>query len=165
MKKLLASLILSTLLFSSQAFAATTLLPGNEEVKEWTTEKCVDEINAMEDLVGGQDGMQAFFEKYKDQEGAAEVVIEKVMTCAIKTGRIKMWMVPFFVSRALSFIIGIAGLISVLMILVGAFYYIAGGLNEDKEKGKTIITYALGGFALVLLSWAIVNGLLLLLTT
>ncbi len=51
------------------------------------------------------------------------------------------------------------------MILVGAYYYIAGGISEDKEKGKTIIKYAIGGFVLVLASWTLVNVLLLFLTT
>ncbi|MFT7183959.1 MAG: hypothetical protein ACI9QC_000285 [Oceanicoccus sp.] len=59
---------------------------------------------------------------------------------------------------------GIAGLLSVLMILVGAYYYIAGGISDDKEKGKTIIKFAIGGLILTSLAWILVNFLLLLIT-
>ena len=94
-----------------------------------------------------------------------EVTAEQMLSCALYSGNIHFWMLPYFVNNVLEFVIGLAGLIAVLMILVGAYYYIAGGISEDKEKGKTIIKYAIGGFVLVLASWTLVNVLLLFLTT
>ncbi len=74
-------------------------------------------------------------------------------------------MIPFFIRNALQFLINIAVLLCILTILIGAYYYIIGGVTDDKKKGKTIITYALGGLILTILSWTIVNILLLFLTT
>lgn len=90
---------------------------------------------------------------------------QELLACAVKTGYIKMWMLPFFIAWILGFIIDLAGLISILMIMIGAYYYIAGGLTDDKEKGKTIIKYAIGGLVLTMLSWVIVQVLLLAVTS
>ena len=59
---------------------------------------------------------------------------------------------------------GDRGLLAILMLIVGAYFYIAGGLTDDKEKGKTVIKYALGGLVLTTLSWIIINVILLALT-
>ncbi|MEK7145782.1 MAG: hypothetical protein AAB802_01195 [Patescibacteria group bacterium] len=102
---------------------------------------------------------------------AAEVTAEigvdaagDMLGCAIQLGYIKAWMVPFFVTYILQFLLGIAGLISVLMILLGAYYYIAGGLSDDKEKGKTIVQYAILGLVITSVSWILVNIVLLAVT-
>ena len=73
-------------------------------------------------------------------------------------------MVPYFVNYALEFVINVAGILVVLMIVIGGYFYIYGAVSEDKDKGKTIITYAIGGYVLVLTSWFIVNALLLAVT-
>ena len=53
------------------------------------------------------------------------------------------------------FILGVAFLIFVW----GMFqYFIAGGSNEEaKEKGKSLLTYAILGFVVILVFWGIVN--------
>lgn len=150
MKRLLASLILSLFLLTGNASAVSTVLPNSAEVKDMSATAC-------RDFIKGLEHKGELLQEVSKQD-------EKVLGCAIKSGYMKFWMVPFFITRALNFIIGLSGLISVLMVMVGAFFYIAGGINEDKEKGKTVITYAIGGFVLTTLSWAIVNGILLLLT-
>jgi len=88
-----------------------------------------------------------------------------LLACAMKTGHLKFWMVKYFIVYMLEFIISLAGLISVLMIIVGAYFYIAGGLTDDKEKGKNIIKYAIGGLVLTTLAWVLVNIVLLGLST
>lgn len=90
---------------------------------------------------------------------------ETFLACALELGYVRFWMIPYFVIYAQEFLIGLAGLVTVLMVVLGGYYYIAGGVTDDKEKGKHIITYALGGFILVLTSWFIVNLLLLTLTS
>jgi hypothetical protein len=87
-----------------------------------------------------------------------------LLGCAIKTALFKFWMVPYLITYILTFIISLASLISILMIMVGAYFYIAGGLNEDKEKGKNTIKYAIMGLVLTVLSWSIINLLLLAFT-
>ena len=89
---------------------------------------------------------------------------EWYLSCALKTGHIKFWMIPFFIRNMLQFLLQLAGLISVLMVLVGAYFYIAGGLTDDKEKGRRIIGFAIGGLVLTVLSWVIVNLVLLVLS-
>lgn len=89
---------------------------------------------------------------------------ETFLACGISSGNMSFWMIPYYIRYTLSFLIGIAGLLSVLMILVGAYYYIAGGISDDKEKGKTIIKFAIGGLILTSLAWILVNFLLLLIT-
>ena len=80
-----------------------------------------------------------------------------IMGCAIKTGRISMSMIPFFIKYFADFLIALIGLITVLFIILGGYFYIYGGLTEQKEKGKKFITNALLGMVIALLSWVIVN--------
>lgn len=82
---------------------------------------------------------------------------DSVLGCGIKTGRITLSMIPYFITYFANFLLGLAGLISVLFIVIGGYRYVIGGLTEDKEKGKQTIMHALMGFGLSLLAWAIVN--------
>ncbi len=162
MKKILATIIvgITLLLQVGPAFAVTTVLPSLEgEYSDWDLDKCNEQLSELDDDVTdfGFSDAEEFFRAYPE-------IREPILSCSIITGRIKFWMVPFFISRILNFIIGLGGLVSVLMILVGAYFYIAGGLTDDKEKGKTVIKYALGGFILTTLSWFAVNVILLAVT-
>jgi len=76
----------------------------------------------------------------------------------IKTGNIHLGDIPFFISAFIEVAISLAGVIAFLMILVGGYQYIIGGVYSDmREQGKTTLTYAIGGFILSLLAYAIVN--------
>ncbi len=146
--------ILFTLSFGSNALA---LLPSIDEDLHgtFTAKECKDFLDityAIEDI-----------REYMQDQSADDV--DLILGCGIKSGNIEFWMVPYYLTHALSFLIGLAGLISVLMILVGAYFYIAGGISDDKEKGKTIIKYAIGGLILTTLSWILVNFILLLITS
>lgn len=81
----------------------------------------------------------------------------KVLTCAIMTGQIKLWMVPYYITYALEFLIGISGLLCVLAIVIGGFYYLFSGISEDKETGKKAVLYGLVGMILTLTAWGLVN--------
>lgn len=82
---------------------------------------------------------------------------EDLLGCAIKTGRISLQMIPYFISYISNFFLSLVGLICVLFIVLGGYQYIAGGLTEAKEKGKKYIYHALLGMAVATLSWIIVN--------
>jgi len=83
-----------------------------------------------------------------------------VLGCAIKTGRISLAMIPYFITYVINFILSLAGLICVFFIVIGGYHYVYGGLVEDKEKGKNTIKHALMGLALALLAWTIVSVLI-----
>ncbi|MEK7529078.1 MAG: pilin [Patescibacteria group bacterium] len=104
------------------------------------------------------DYMEAFYSLSRsDQLDLLKTDQEQVLGCAIKTGRIKLWLVPFFVTRLISFLIAIAGAISMLFIVIGGYNYVLGGLTDDKESGKKTLTYAIIGLVVALSAWIIVN--------
>jgi hypothetical protein len=80
-----------------------------------------------------------------------------ILACSIKTGEIKMWMVPFFIRFILEFIIGLAGLVSVAGVVYGGYLYLFAGISDDKDKGKNAIKNSVIGLVLSLTAWAIVN--------
>ena len=82
---------------------------------------------------------------------------QEILGCAVKTGDIHLWMIPFFITYLIEFIIGLAGLASVLFIVYGGFQYITGGLSDDKESGKKTIKFAIIGLLVSLVAWIIVN--------
>lgn len=76
----------------------------------------------------------------------------------IKTGDIHLSDIPLFISYFIQTAIILAGIIAFLMILVGGYQYIIGGVySEMREHGKTTLIYAVSGFVLSLLAYAIVS--------
>lgn len=90
---------------------------------------------------------------------------ETALSCGIKTGRIDMWLIPYYLVRVIDFALLLAGLLSVLFIIIGGYHFIIGSYTDDKEKGKKTIMYALGGLVLCLLAYTLVNLLLLFVTS
>ena len=80
-----------------------------------------------------------------------------ILSCAIRTGRIHFWMIPYYVVYLIQFLIGIAGLLSVLFLVLGGFKYVGSGLSESKDKAKGTIKNALLGLGVALSAWAVVN--------
>lgn len=163
LKKFWLSLALVTTLLVSvpSVSASTSILPSLGSDPSWCDPADKDFVEVYNEIVNSYG--TANFQTYTAEHGIDSW--SEFLACGLRLGRIKFWMIPFFVLYALQFVIGLAGLISVMMIVLGGYYYIAGGITDDKEKGKHIITYALGGFVLVLTSWFIVNIILLTLTS
>ncbi|PKL36854.1 hypothetical protein CVV38_03085 [Candidatus Peregrinibacteria bacterium HGW-Peregrinibacteria-1] len=88
---------------------------------------------------------------------APQVEYSDLLACAIKTGDIKLWMVPFFIRFILEFVIGLAGLLAVGFIVYGGFLYLFAGLSENKDAGKVAIRNGLIGMVISLLAWGIVS--------
>ena len=88
----------------------------------------------------------------------------EVLACGIKTGRIHLWMVPYYIKYILEFIIGISGIIAVGGVIYGGFIYLFSGLMSEKDKGKKAIMYGIIGMVLSLLAWGLVNILISLFT-
>jgi len=78
-------------------------------------------------------------------------------TC-MKTGDCHLSDIPFFIQYIASYLVGIAGTISVVMVMWGGYQWIMGGVSEDqKSKAKKTLFYAIIGLIITLLSWVIVN--------
>lgn len=103
--------------------------------------------------------------KAKDDKKFNVNARETALSCGIKTGRIDMWLIPYYLVRVIDFGLLLGGLLSVLFIVIGGYHFIIGSYTEDKEKGKKTIMYALGGLVLCLLAYTMVNLLLLFVTS
>lgn len=101
-----------------------------------------------------------FMEKIKKAEDR-----NMVLACAIKTGKIRLYMMPYFVIYLIEFLLQIAGLIAVLFVVYGGYKYAVGGITEDKESGKKIILHALVGLVVAFSAWIIVNLVQIALTS
>lgn len=154
MKRILSALIIALLLFLGSAnlvFAqeAGTLLP------ETKVTDCNLQVKIYESGVFELDGEVVTARKWfasKTNESK-----NNFLACAIKTGKIKFWMIPFYIVYFIEFVIGISGLVAVLFLVVGGFQLIMSGASEGQEKAKNTIKYALIGMVVVLVAWVLVN--------
>lgn len=87
-----------------------------------------------------------------------------ILGCGIKTGDIKLWMIPYYIRYVLEFIIQIGGLVAVGGIMYGGYLYLFAGISEDKDKGKKAILYGVAGMVLTLVAWALVNIVIAIVT-
>lgn len=92
-------------------------------------------------------------------------ILSAILGCAIKTGRIRLYMMPFFITYLIQFLLSLAGLIAVLFVVYGGFKYTIGGITEDKESGKKVIKNALMGLIIALSSWMVINFIQIALTS
>jgi hypothetical protein len=162
--KILARLLIIFVLFSisSQiAYAQLTILPYTDK----NTEACLRELDGWE-LMG-----KAVFEGscHTTEEGeqicAEGMDINMLMACGIKTGRINLSMIPYFVTYIANFLLALIGIVAVLFIVLGGYWYIYGGLSDDKEKGKKTIINALWGMAVATLSWVLISMIIAAITS
>jgi hypothetical protein len=89
----------------------------------------------------------------------------KTLAEKFRTGNFELYDLPKYVIYLIEFLIYIAGGISVLFVVIGGYKYMIGGTTDDKEAGKKTIGYALGGFAVSVLAWTIVNFIQVWLTS
>jgi len=101
---------------------------------------------------------------FKNPETATPTYRNDILSCAIQTGRIHMWMIPYYIVYVIQFLIGISGLVAILFLVIGGFQYILGGVTEAKDKGKKTIQMAITGLVIVLVAWAVVNLVQFLIT-
>lgn len=114
-----------------------------------------------QDLKQAADAAQA----EADNASADPAGHDALLGCAIKSGRVSLQMIPFFISYFTNFLLGLSGLIAMTFVLIGGFMYIYGGLTDQKEKGKKYIFNALLGMSVALLAWVIVSVLIAAITS
>ncbi|MDD3302332.1 MAG: pilin [Candidatus Gracilibacteria bacterium] len=78
----------------------------------------------------------------------------------IRNGDIHTDDIPCIIQNAIDVFMGIAGTVSVVFIIIGAYQILFGSLSKDTTKGKTTITYAIAGFVLAASSWLIIKFIL-----
>ncbi len=102
---------------------------------------------------------------FKEAIKADAPPLSEVLGCGVKTGRLKFYMVPFFITYLIQFLLSLAGLVAVLFMVIGGYKYVVGGLTEDKESGKKTILHAIVGFIVALSAWIVVNFIQVALTS
>lgn len=88
----------------------------------------------------------------------------KNLKCNFTTGDFEMFCIPAYIKYLINIIVGIAGTVAVIFIMVGGFKYIISGISEDKEAGKETIKHAIIGLIITGLSWIIVTGVISIVT-
>jgi len=79
------------------------------------------------------------------------------LVAKFRSGNFELYDLPEYVIYLIEFLIYIASGIAVFFVVIGGYKYMIGGATDDKEAGKKTIGYALGGFAISVLAWTIVN--------
>lgn len=78
----------------------------------------------------------------------------------LRSGDVHLDDIPVAIRSAIDFFLSIAGTISVIFIIIGAYKILFGSLQQDKTKGRDTIIMALTWLALALLAWIIVKMIL-----
>ena len=66
--------------------------------------------------------------------------------------------IPGLLHEVILFILGLAGLVAVLFIIIGGYQYIMSGANEGlAKKGKTTLTNAVIGLIIIILSYTVIS--------
>lgn len=92
---------------------------------------------------------------------------ESYLACAILSGNVKLWMMPYYVRYMADFIMAIIGPVVIIIIIIGGYYYITGSIGGEGEgaaKGKKIILAGIAGMVLIFAAWTIVNVISAVLT-
>lgn len=84
--------------------------------------------------------------------------------CNFQTGEISFDCIPHYIKYLIDAIVGLAGTIAVIFIMVGGFKYIFSGVSENKEAGKETIINAIIGLLVTGLAWIIVTMVISLAT-
>jgi hypothetical protein len=142
--KLLRNILISSAISFSlvlPAYAQFTILPYTS----LSLDRCKASIQEYEIATD-----QAFYLKN-------EPLRSEILGCAVNTGRISLSMIPFFITYFANFLLSLVGLVAMLFVVLGGYWYVFGGLTDQKEKGKKFIANALKGMVVAILAWVIVS--------
>lgn len=84
--------------------------------------------------------------------------------CNFNTGDMSFACIPIYIKYLIDIIIGLAGTIALVVLMIGGFKYIFGAVSENKDSGKKTIQSALTGLIIAGMAWILVTGLVSLLT-
>lgn len=75
----------------------------------------------------------------------------------IEDGTIGLKDIPIFIVKAIDFFTKLAGSLAILALIYGGGQYMFSEILGTKEEAKKTIMYALGGLAVTMLAWLIIN--------
>ena len=75
----------------------------------------------------------------------------------IRSGDIHLRNIPCFIKFFTQTLVGVAGSIAVVFIMIGGYRYVASSEEDAKSGGKKTIIYALIGLAVSLMAWIIID--------
>ncbi len=75
----------------------------------------------------------------------------------IRTGNITLRSIPCFIKFFSQTLVGLAGTLSVLFIMIGGYRYVIGEDEINQGQAKKTITYAIIGLVVSLLAWVIIG--------
>lgn len=166
-KKLLLASALAAVLSISVGVplaAAQGILPAPD-----SQENCDDYKKGKRSSLESEEGFKTALNETQGKDEEETITksqkLRNLLGCAVKLGKIKLFMMPFFIVYLIEFLLGIAGLLAVLYVVYGGFLYIWGGVSDEKEKGKNAIKHALMGLVVALGAWIIVNFIQVALTS
>ncbi len=142
-----------------------SILPQSEDAQNLSDMECLSFLNDLFGTISTEDIVQRLGQGESIEVDGISFDQSTILSCAIKSGKIKYWMLGFLIKDIIDFMVRVGALLSVLMIIVGGYYYMTGSLSDDKEKGKNTIQYAIIGLVISLLSWTVANLILLLVTS
>jgi len=80
-----------------------------------------------------------------------------VSSDTLRTWNTKLESIPCLIQSATNFLLGIAGTVAVIFIIIWAYQVLFWSLTQNTTKWKDTIISALIGFALAALSWFIIK--------
>ncbi len=168
LKKRVLGIFFVAILFATFAMSLSVYAKDSGTILPATT-RTVDECKKLMNYMQTWDSDERKYflserEDFEFVEGEFTFTANDIMACGIKTGTIKLWMIPYYIRYVLTFIIGLSGLISVGGIVYGGYLYLFAGLSEAKDQGKKAIKYAVIGLIMTLTAWAAVNIVIALIT-
>lgn len=78
----------------------------------------------------------------------------------LRNGDVGLDDIPGAITSLIDFFMSIAGTISVIFIIIGAYKILFWSIQQDKTKWRDTIVMALTGFALAALAWMIIKIIL-----
>jgi len=82
---------------------------------------------------------------------------DSISASDLRNGNVSLDSIPSMIVSATNFLMGIAGTIAVIFVIIWAYQLLFGSLQQDKTKWRNTILMALGGFAIASLAWFIVK--------
>gem|GEM_PF-2684814 len=160
-KKVLASMVLGILLYIGLGSVLVSYAADQADIEKTRTSvlpesKVSDCFGEIFSKPTGADG-DTSTDTIKGKLNNSITERNNVLGCAIKTGIVKLYMIPYFIQSILEFIIGLSGIVSVAAIVYGGYFYLFAGISEDKDTGKKAIQNGLIGMVVALMAWALVN--------
>lgn len=159
------------LAFFLSMMGAPQVFAANPGIIPLAPDSCISDRDLQEqnaelfEALREKDAFDAYVGPSGNEEVSRRQKIAEVLGCAVKLGRTRLYMLPFFITYLTQTLLAFSGIIAVAFVVYGGYQYTIGGLIEDKESGKKTILHALVGLIVSVSAWMIVNFVQIALTS